>query len=71
MPVRLDDLRLFTALPTAHLVLDVDLVVVQANPAYLHLMGVSAAQLIGHHLFEVFPPAPDTASEGVALPSDH
>ena len=62
--VRLDDLRLFTALPTAHLVLDVDLVVRRVNPAYLRLVGRRAEDLVGRRFFDALPPDPGPPAGG-------
>ena len=59
MRVQLQDLRLFNALPSPHLLLDVDLVIVQVNPAYARLVGLvglGARELIGRCVFDAFPP---------------
>jgi len=53
--------RLFDALPSPHLVLTPDLVVVDANPAYLDMVGTARGALVGHPVFEVFPPPAATA----------
>ncbi|WP_432486367.1 SpoIIE family protein phosphatase [Kineococcus esterisolvens] len=66
MDVQPDDLRLFDALPTPHLLLDADLVVVQVNPAYARLVGVSAGELAGRHVLEAFPPRPAVLGRGGA-----
>ena len=50
---------MFSALPTAYLVMDPDLVIVEANPAYLQLLGRTRDELIGRYVFDAFPPAPD------------
>ena len=63
MRAPVDDLRLFSALPTAHLVLDVDLVIRQVNPAYLRLVGLSAAELIGRQVFDALPASPQALDE--------
>ncbi|MCZ2836909.1 SpoIIE family protein phosphatase [Modestobacter sp. VKM Ac-2985] len=55
-----DFAAIFTALPTAYLVMDTDLVIVEANPAYLTLLGRTREELIGRYVFDAFPPAPDT-----------
>src|ERR1700712_3211260 len=47
---------LFAGLPTAYLVMTPDLVIVQANEAYLKLLGRVRDDLIGRPVFEAFPP---------------
>ncbi len=54
---------LFDALPTAFLVMTPDLVIVEANAAYLLLLGRTREDLIGRPVFEAFPPAPDHLDE--------
>ena len=54
---------LFSALPTAFLVMDPDLVIVEANAAYLELLGRRRDDLVGRPVFEAFPPAPDALDE--------
>ncbi len=54
---------LFTVLPTAFLVMDPDLVIVEANAAYLELAGRRREEIIGRPVFEAFPPAPDALDE--------
>ncbi|WP_432482845.1 SpoIIE family protein phosphatase [Kineococcus esterisolvens] len=63
MRAQLDDLRLFAALPTAHLVLDADLVIRQVNPAYLRLVGLRAVDLIGRRAFDALPPGQQALDE--------
>ncbi|NAZ87821.1 SpoIIE family protein phosphatase [Kineococcus indalonis] len=75
MHLQQQDLRLFHALPTAHLLLRPDLTIVRANPAYARLVGVPAPQLTGRHLLQVLAgdaaevpvggagPAPDDAPD--------
>jgi serine phosphatase RsbU (regulator of sigma subunit) len=58
-PAPLDFELLFTALPTAFLVMDRNLVIVEANPAYLELVGRRREEIVGRPVFEAFPPAPD------------
>ena len=53
-----DHRRLFAGLPTAYLVLDPDLVIVEANQAYLELLGRTRAGLLGRPVLDAFPPAP-------------
>ena len=55
--------RLFDALPTAYLVMDRDLVIVEANRAYLTLLGRTREDLIGRQIFDAFPPEPDALDE--------
>ena len=58
-----DFAHLFAGLPTAYLVVDPDLVIVEANEAYLHLLGRRREDLLGRWTFEAFPPAPDALDE--------
>ena len=46
---------LFEHSPNAYMVLDRDLRYVEANGAYLLLTGMTREQLLGQHLFELFP----------------
>ncbi len=62
--VPIDFQLLFGALPTAFLVMDPDLVIVDANAAYLELLGRRRSELVGRPVFEAFPPAPDALDEG-------
>ena len=48
---------IFASLPTAYLVMSPDLVIVEANPAYLELLGRTREELIGRYVFDAFPPA--------------
>jgi PAS domain S-box-containing protein len=50
----------FGALPTAYLVMSPDLVIVEANPAYLTLLGRTREELVGQYVFDAFPPAPES-----------
>jgi PAS domain S-box-containing protein len=50
---------IFRASPTATLVLDLDLCILDANPAYLRATGRELEELVGKHLFEAFPANPD------------
>ncbi|MCW2743094.1 MAG: putative sensor protein [Blastococcus sp.] len=61
--VTVDYRLLFTALPTAFLVMDTDLVIVEANPAYLQLVGRRREEIVGRPVFEAFPPAQDALDE--------
>ena len=55
--------RLFRGLPTAYLVMTPDLVIVEANEAYLRLLGRTRAELIGRPVFEAFPPTSEALGE--------
>jgi serine phosphatase RsbU (regulator of sigma subunit) len=61
--VPVDFQALFTALPTAFLVMNPELVIVEANTAYLELVGRRRDEIIGRPVFEAFPPAPDALDE--------
>lgn len=50
---------LFTALPTPFLVLTPELVIWDANDAWLRALRVERQDLIGRHMFDVFPDTPD------------
>ncbi len=54
---------LFRAIPTAYLVMTPDLVIVEANGAYLASVGRTREQLVGVPVFEAFPPAPDALDD--------
>ena len=61
----LDFSALFAGIPTAYLVMDRDLVIVEANDAYLSLLGYRREQLVGRAVFEAFPPEPSAlAADG-------
>ena len=62
-PAPLDHQRLFQGLPTAYLVMTPDLVIAEANEAYLELLGRTREDLIGRPVFEAFPPSPDALDE--------
>jgi PAS domain-containing protein len=51
-------LALFDGLSTAYLVLNTDLVIVEANEAYLHLLQRTRQELVGRPVFQAFPPEP-------------
>ncbi|WP_101256610.1 PP2C family protein-serine/threonine phosphatase [Streptomyces barkulensis] len=55
----IDYAALFDATPTPLSVLDRDFVFVEANQAYLEITGRTRGELIGRHLFDVFPVNPD------------
>jgi len=54
-----DFAAIFAALPTAYLVMSRDLTIVDANPAYLQLLGRTREELIGRYVFDAFPPSPE------------
>lgn len=49
---------LFERIPCAMMVLDRELRFVAANPAYLRTTGSTIEQLVGNHVFDVFPDSP-------------
>lgn len=57
--VGIDHARLFRATPTPYAVLTRDLVIVEANDAYLAVTGRTRPELVGRDFFEAFPSAPD------------
>ena len=59
---------IFAALPTAYLVMSPDLTIVEANPAYLALLGRSRGDLIGRYVFDAFPPSPESLDDAGANP---
>ncbi len=59
----MDYAALFAAIPTPYLVLTPDLVIAEANEAYLTVVGRSRAELVGRPVFEAFPPTPDALDE--------
>lgn len=60
---RVDFAAVFAAQPTAYLVLSPELVIVEANEAYLRLLGRTRQELLGRPVFEAFPPAPGALDE--------
>ncbi len=58
----------FGALPTAYLVMSPDLTIVDANPAYLQLLGRTRAELIGRYVFDAFPPSAEALDASGANP---
>src|SRR3712207_5112846 len=48
-------------MPTPYLVLTPDLVIADANPAYLATTGRSLAELVGRDVFEAFPGNPNAS----------
>ena len=55
--------RLFLGLPAAYLVMTRDLVIVEANEAYLELLGRTREELVGRYVFDAFPPPADALDE--------
>lgn len=58
-----DFAALFHAIPTPYLVMTPDLVIVEANPAYLANVGRTRDELLGRPVFEAFPPSPDALDD--------
>ncbi|MCZ2827442.1 SpoIIE family protein phosphatase [Modestobacter sp. VKM Ac-2986] len=54
-----DFAAVFARQPTAYLVMSADLVIVEANAAYLELLGRTREELVGRYVFDAFPPAPE------------
>ncbi|WP_345714182.1 PAS domain-containing protein, partial [Kineococcus glutinatus] len=63
-----DHAAVFAAVPTPFVVMDRDLVIVDANPAYLATTGRRLADIVGRPVFEAFPghPTPEQPDGGVA-----
>ena len=59
-PGAVDLAAVFAAQPTAYLVMSPDLVIVEANAAYLELLGRTREELVGRYVFDAFPPAPES-----------
>ncbi|MGP0090681.1 MAG: PAS domain S-box protein [Xanthobacteraceae bacterium] len=58
---------LFQAVPSLYLVLKPDLVIAEASDAYLRATLTARQEIIGRHLFEVFPDNPDDpGADGVS-----
>lgn len=63
---RIDYQALFDATPSPYLVLQPDLVIAEANEAYLRATGRTREELIGRYLFDVHPDNPgDPEADGV------
>jgi PAS domain S-box-containing protein len=61
-----DYAALFAATPSPYLILDPDLVIVEANRAYLEATGRTREDLLGKHVFQAFPDNPaDPEADGV------
>jgi serine phosphatase RsbU (regulator of sigma subunit) len=54
----IDYAALFAAIPAPLAVLNPDFVYVDANQAYLDITGRTRDELVGHHLFDIFPANP-------------
>jgi len=62
--VSVPDFRvLFAGLPTAYLVMNLELVIVEANTAYLNLLGHQREDLVGRYAFDAFPPMPEALDD--------
>ena len=62
----MDYRAVFRALPTPYLVLSPELVITDANPAYLEVAGRELADIVGRPVFEAFPgPGPQDPDGGV------
>ncbi len=59
----MDHAAVFTALPTAYLVMTPDLVIAGANDAYLASVGRTRDEIVGRDVFEAFPPTADALDE--------
>ncbi|WP_329175841.1 PP2C family protein-serine/threonine phosphatase [Streptomyces sp. NBC_01477] len=60
----IDYRAIYNRLPAGIALLSPDLRFIDANEAYLHLSGRSLADLLGHHIFEVFPDSPHRGRAG-------
>jgi serine phosphatase RsbU (regulator of sigma subunit) len=58
-PPATDYAAVFAAMPTPYLVLTPDLVIVDANPAYLMTTGRTLSEIVGRPVFEAFPGNPN------------
>jgi PAS domain S-box-containing protein len=65
-PEAISHAAIFRASPTATLVLDVELNIRDANPAYLRATGRELGELVGRNVFVAFPDNPEEPGEGVA-----
>ena len=59
----MDYAALFDALPTPYLAMTPDLVIVEANRAYLAVVGRRREELVGRWAFDAFPPTPVALDE--------
>jgi serine phosphatase RsbU (regulator of sigma subunit) len=58
-PHATDLAAVFAAMPTPYVVLTPDMVIADANPAYLTTTGRSLADIVGRHAFDAFPGNPN------------
>ena len=59
----IDQDAVFRSIPTAYLLMDLDLVIVDANEAYLTTLGRQLEDLVGRPVFEAFPGEPEEMAE--------
>lgn len=59
MAAKVDHAVLFAATPSPYLVLGPDLMIVEVNRAYAEATGRTREDLVGQHIFQVFPDNPD------------
>jgi PAS domain S-box-containing protein len=65
-PSELDHAALFAATPTPFIVVDRDLVIVEANRAYCEIVGRRPEDIVGRSMFDAFPTNPaDPTGDGV------
>lgn len=57
--VEVDHVRLFRSLLTPYMVMSPDLVIVEANDAYLATVGRRREEVLGRFVFDAFPPTED------------
>jgi len=62
-PAPVDYQLILRRLPTAYVVMDSDLVVVEANDEYLALLDRRREEIVGRWIFEAFPPDPAELDE--------
>lgn len=55
-----DHAALFAAIPTAYLVMDRDLVILDANASYLDAVGRTLEEIVGREVLEAFPSDPES-----------
>jgi two-component system, response regulator / RNA-binding antiterminator len=67
VPLRDNHAAVFRSWQTPALVMDTDLVLCDANPAYLAVTNRTLDDLTGRHLFDAFPPNPDADADAVVI----
>ncbi|MCH2241749.1 MAG: PAS domain-containing protein [Aquabacterium sp.] len=67
MPLQLSHASLFSISPNPYMVLNRDLVYVDANDAYLRVTGRRREEVIGRHIFDAFPGDPDDPQDSAAV----